>query len=76
MSMIQVGQVVISLTGRDKGKLYVVIDVQDNMASLANGRNRTLEHLKQKKLKQLQKTNTVSKEIASNMTQQQKKLKH
>ncbi len=43
--------IVISLAGRDKGKLFYVVDTEDNYVLLADGKGRKLENPKRKKLK-------------------------
>jgi ribosomal protein L14E/L6E/L27E len=50
----QKGDVVKSLKGRDKGCIYVVINVENGMAELANGRNRKVENPKKKNAKHLE----------------------
>jgi len=55
-----VGQVVFSKSGRDKGKALVVFDVQDEYLYLVDGKLRTLDKPKKKKLKHVQPTNHVA----------------
>ncbi len=43
--------IVLSEAGRDKGMLFFVIDTDGVYVSLANGKERKLEHPKRKKLK-------------------------
>ena len=40
-----------SLAGRDKGKLFYVIDTEENYVLIADGKGRKLENPKRKKLK-------------------------
>ena len=47
------GDIVLSLAGRDKGKLFFVLDVEGEYASLADGKIRRTERPKRKKLKHL-----------------------
>ena len=47
--------VVISTAGRDRGKLFYVIDTDGIYLTLANGKERKLEKPKQKKLKHVRK---------------------
>jgi len=56
---IKTGQVVFSKSGRDKGKSFVVIDVQDEYLFLVDGKLRTLSNPKKKKVKHVQPTNHV-----------------
>ena len=50
-----VSDVVLSTTGRDKGKLFYVIGMENDMLLLANGKDRTLDKPKRKKQKHVQK---------------------
>ena len=43
-----------SLAGHDKGETYIIIECNDEYAFLANGKNRTINNPKKKKLKHLQ----------------------
>ena len=54
-SALSISDVVVSTAGRDQGKLYYVIDVENGYLSLANGKDRTLDKPKRKKLKHVQK---------------------
>lgn len=61
---IAVGQVVKSRAGRDKGKVFLVIDIIDNQNVLiVDGNLRKLDNPKQKKLKHLIVYNTVVPEL-------------
>ena len=54
------GQVVRSLSGRDKGKFQIVIKLLDNnFVQVVDGKRRKLERPKLKKTKHLQKTNSI-----------------
>lgn len=54
------GQVVRSIKGRDKGRIQLVLDLLDESHVLVvDGRRRKLENPKKKKIKHLQKTNTI-----------------
>ena len=50
-----ISDVVLSTTGRDKGKIFYVIGIEDDMLLLANGKDRTLDKPKRKKQKHVQK---------------------
>ena len=52
---IQVSDVVVSTTGRDRGEWFYVIDADAQYVLLANGKNRTLERPKRKKIKHIEK---------------------
>lgn len=70
MKAIEIGQIVISIAGRDKDEYYVVIDVKDDMAYVVNGLNRKLDYPKPKRFKHLQPTNMIDKELALKLKQQ------
>ena len=48
------GDVVVSLAGRDKGKLFFVLNTDGQFAILADGKVRKLEKPKRKKLRHIQ----------------------
>ena len=50
-----ISDVVLSTTGRDNGKLFYVIGIEDEYLILANGKDRTLEKPKRKKRRHIQK---------------------
>ena len=50
-----ISDVVLSTTGRDKGKIFYVIRIEDDMLLLANGKDRTLDKPKRKKQRHVQK---------------------
>lgn len=51
------GKIVLSLSGRDKGKLFVVVGIIDqDYVFIANGKLRRIEKPKKKKIKHLRKT--------------------
>ena len=50
-----ISDVVLSTTGRDKGKLFYVIGIEGDLLLLANGKDRTLDKPKRKKQKHVQK---------------------
>lgn len=55
------GQVVRALAGRDKDKVFLVVDItKDNYVYIADGAKRKIEAPKRKKIKHLQKYNLVS----------------
>ncbi len=57
------GQVVYSKSGRDKTMPFIVISVDGDYLYLADGKRRTLEHPKKKKIKHVQKTNYICENI-------------
>ena len=48
---IQIGDIVISTSGRDKGKYFLVIDVYDKFVKIVNGKQRKLCETKSKNQK-------------------------
>jgi len=55
-----IGQVVFSKNGRDKGKAFVIINIEDNYLYLVDGKLRTLNKPKKKKLKHVQPVNYIA----------------
>ena len=55
ISDFNISDVVISTAGRDKGKLFYVIETDPVYLLLANGKDRTLEQPKRKKRRHIQK---------------------
>lgn len=53
------GQVVFSKRGRDKGRPFVVLSVENDFVYLSDGAMRPLHKPKKKKSKHVQPTNTV-----------------
>ena len=52
---IYVSDVVVSTAGRDQGRLYYVISTDEMFLMLVNGKDRTLDKPKRKKLRHVQK---------------------
>ena len=57
--------IVISLAGRDKDKLFYVMDVEDNYVLLADGKGRKLENPKRKKLKHVRRVSRTETRVAA-----------
>ena len=55
LSDIQIADVVIATAGREKGKLFYVLDGDEQYLILGNGKDRTLEQPKRKKLRHVDK---------------------
>lgn len=55
---------VISLAGRDKGKLFYVIDTDDPFILVADGKGRKLENPKRKKLKHVRRVFGIDSRVA------------
>ena len=50
-----ISDVVLYTTGRDRGKIFYVIGIEEDYLFLANGKDRTLDRPKRKKQKHVQK---------------------
>ncbi len=59
-----VGEIVQSLAGHDKEKLFVVMKVSGEHVFLSDGKNRKVCSPKRKKIKHIKKVCAVSKELA------------
>ena len=57
--------IVISLAGRDKDKLFYVIEIEDNYVLLADGKGRKLENPKRKKLKHVRRVTRTETRVAA-----------
>lgn len=58
MVSIQPYEIVLSLAGHDKGKLFCVIDAEDDFVLLANGKERKLDAPKKKRRKHIRGVGT------------------
>ena len=54
-----------SLAGRDKGKYFYVMDVEDNYVLIADGKGRKLENPKRKKLKHVRRVTRTETRVAA-----------
>ncbi len=54
MVSVEPGQLARSLAGRDKGRLYIILEAEGEYVSLADGKYRTAENPKRKKKKHVQ----------------------
>lgn len=52
---IERADVVVSLAGRDQGKIFLVIEADEAYVTIADGKGRKLEHPKRKKRKHVKK---------------------
>ena len=57
--------IVLYLAGRDKGKLFYVMDTEDNFVILADGKGRKLENPKRKKLKHVRRVSRTETRVAT-----------
>ena len=53
-----------SLAGRDKGKYFYVIEVEENYVLIADGKGRKLENPKRKKLKHVRRVTRTETRVA------------
>ena len=74
LSDFNISDVVLSTTGRDKGKLFYVIGIEDDLLLLANGKDRTLDKPKRKKQKHVQKVLRSETRVAEKLRQGDKVL--
>ena len=66
--------IVISLAGRDEGKLFYVIDTEENFVLIADGKGRKLENPKRKKLKHVRRVSRTETRVALKIAQGDKVL--
>lgn len=65
MTEMKRGMVVRSLAGHDKTQLFVIISVDGEYVYLADGKCKTMDHLKKKKKKHVQPTNYIDESISN-----------
>ena len=66
-SLFRIGQVVFSNAGHDRGKMYVIIDMENDGVVLADGKTKSIEHPKKKHLRHVDRTNYISPDIDSKL---------
>jgi len=69
---IEIADIVISLNGRDAGKRFVVIGVEDGYSLIANGKGRRYEKPKRKKNKHLKIENKLNNKVADKLIEGEK----
>lgn len=62
-----IGRLVISKVGRDKGKVYIITNVNEQYLFIANGSTKTIEMPKKKKNKHVMLTDVVDKNIKNSI---------
>lgn len=68
MKPLEIGSVVLSLAGRDKGRFFIVVEiVDDSFVRIADGDIRRLENAKRKKIKHLKVTGDILESIAEKL---------
>ena len=65
MMDISKSDIIMSLAGRDKGKLFYVVDVEENYVLIADGKGRKLENPKRKKLKHVRRVSRTETRVAT-----------
>lgn len=66
--------IIVSLAGRDKGKFFYVMDVEDNYVLIADGKGRKLENPKRKKLKHVRRVTRTETRVADKILRGDKVL--
>ena len=74
LSEIQIADVVVATAGREAGKHFYVIDMDDIYLSLVNGKDRTLEKPKRKKRKHTRKVLRSETRVAAKLVSGDKVL--
>jgi len=69
---IEIADIVVSLNGRDAGKRFVVIGVEDGYSLIANGKGRRYEKPKRKKNKHLKIENKLNDKVADKLIEGEK----
>ncbi len=65
MNNIEVGRVVVSTAGHDKGEKFIVLEVLDeNFVLIVDGKTRIIDNSKKKKVKHLKTTEVLFDDIA------------
>ena len=59
--------IILSLAGRDKGKLFYVIETEENYVLIADGKGRKLENPKRKKLKHVRRVSRTETRVAAKL---------
>lgn len=62
-NMYSLGQIVFSKCGRDKGKPFIIMSIEEEYVYLVDGDLRKVDNPKLKKKKHIQMTNTINKWI-------------
>ena len=65
MMDISKSDIIMSLAGRDKGKLFYVMDIEENYVLIADGKGRKLENPKRKKLKHVRRVTRTETRVAA-----------
>lgn len=72
MNELQFGQLIKSKAGRDKNKIFVIINIDGEYVYLVDGITRRLENPKMKKIKHVQPINEVIEAIKNKLENKEK----
>ena len=74
---VALGSIVISKAGRDRGRLFLVVEeVDDDFVMIANGDLRKMDRLKKKRRKHLKPTGTVIEALKDRLSRGEKVEDH
>ncbi len=73
---IEIGNIVISTMGRDKGEYFIVVGVEENYVYLVDGAIRKIDRPKKKKIKHITTTNMHDENIKERVINQYKITNH
>ncbi|OON97467.1 MAG: hypothetical protein ATN36_03315 [Epulopiscium sp. Nele67-Bin005] len=63
------GQIIFSKAGKDKGKPFVIVGIEDEFVYIADGKLRTIDKPKLKKMKHIQPTKVIAQNLTHKLTQ-------
>ena len=69
---LQIGSIVISTMGRDKGMYFIVVSVEENYVHLVDGSVRKIDRPKKKKVKHIELTSMHEENIANRIINKHK----
>lgn len=69
---LQIGNIVISTMGRDKGLYFIVVGVEENYVYLVDGSVRKVDKPKKKKIKHIELTSLFEENIATKVKNKHK----
>ena len=69
---LQIGNIVISTMGRDKGLYFIVVGVEENYVYLVDGSVRKVDKPKKKKIKHIELTSLYDENIAAKVKNKHK----
>ena len=72
MNELQQGQIIKSKAGRDKGKLFIIVKIEEEYVYLTDGNLRRVENPKKKKVKHIQSINIVLPNIQEKIVNHEK----